>query len=113
MSLVHKVRAKFPKGMSAANKLRTMYPGGQPDECWLWPYGRTSEDYGAICEGGTGLNKSVHVVSYTTFVTSLNPSTNYVLHKCDTPSCWNPAHLYQGTQQVNLTDARAKGRRPR
>jgi hypothetical protein len=33
-----------------------------------------------------------------------------VLHKCDTPLCVNPNHLFLGTQQENLDDARRKGR---
>lgn len=31
-------------------------------------------------------------------------------HKCDTPACINPDHLFVGTQADNLADMRAKGR---
>jgi hypothetical protein len=39
----------------------------------------------------------------------VDPSIN-VLHKCDVPTCFNPEHLFLGTQAINMQDASAKGR---
>lgn len=34
----------------------------------------------------------------------------FVLHKCDTPLCCNPFHLYAGTQKQNVQDIYDRGR---
>lgn len=38
------------------------------------------------------------------------PMGLYVLHRCDTPACVNPEHLFLGDQTVNMQDAKRKGR---
>jgi hypothetical protein len=35
-----------------------------------------------------------------------------VLHRCDTPSCVNPNHLFLGDRTINAKDKRRKGRAP-
>jgi hypothetical protein len=38
------------------------------------------------------------------------PAGAWVLHKCDTPACINPDHLFLGDVRINSADMAAKGR---
>lgn len=66
------------------------------DGCWFWTGKRTVAGYGSI----RVRNKQVYAHR---FVLSLHgirvPADKVVCHRCDTPSCVNPAHLFIGTQK--------------
>jgi len=38
------------------------------------------------------------------------PQGQYVLHRCDVPSCVNPDHLFLGAQDANMADCAKKNR---
>lgn len=78
--------------------------------CWLWtastlkPYG-----YGRIGLGGREAGTELaHRVAWLLAYGEL--PMLHVCHKCDTPPCVNPDHLFLGTDADNLEDMRRKGR---
>lgn len=73
---------------------------------------------GAQTSGGYGRSIVANRIHGTTIVhravfQELNgptPKGMYVCHRCDTPSCVNPDHLFIGTPTDNAQDRKAKGR---
>ena len=79
-----------------------------PDDCWNWTAAKIRE-YGSFTfNGGTQL---AHRVSWE-LAHGKSPGDLCVCHRCDNPSCVNPAHLFLDTQQGNVHDMWDKGRAP-
>lgn len=76
------------------------------DDCWEWSGNTDPCGYGRIKSLGKLL--SVHRVAYELWVGSVDDK--FVLHRCDNPSCFNPDHLFLGTQTDNMKDIVVKGR---
>ena len=80
----------------------------EEDKCWLWNGPKNNMGYGFL--GLAGKHFLSHRVSYCLFnKVSLLPRT-VVCHRCDTPRCINPNHLFVGTQKENAQDCFHKGR---
>jgi hypothetical protein len=78
--------------------------------CWLWTRGRNDGGYGMLSFRGRRCR--AHRLAAMVWL-GLDPSSRLsVLHRCDTPACVNPDHLYVGTQADNCRD-RAVWRRGR
>lgn len=76
--------------------------------CRLWLGALKPDGYGRTKH--LNKNQSTHrLVKMLELGRSLGPK-ECVLHKCDTPSCINPAHLFIGTQKDNVLDMHTKGR---
>ena len=75
---------------------------------WLWTGYVHNQGYGFFYYRGQK-NLLAHRVSYEFYKGKIDIFSN-VLHKCDTPCCVNPDHLFLGTQQTNVLDAISKGR---
>lgn len=83
--------------------------GPLPTECWVFCGGKVGQ-YGSI--GYKTGARLAHRVMYSETVGPI-PSGMCVLHKCDTPACVNPAHLFVGTVQDNVDDCVSKDRHTR
>ncbi len=75
--------------------------------CWLWIGGWSRKGYGRTT--GNGLSVLAHRIFYSAHVGPI-PDGMMVCHKCDTPACCNPAHLFLGTAADNNDDMVAKKR---
>lgn len=79
--------------------------------CWLWT-GNLVRGYGSfsrVDDSGKQRPHPAHRFSWT-LANGPIPDGQCVCHACDTPRCVNPNHLFLGTIQDNLNDARAKRR---
>lgn len=76
--------------------------------CWLWTRARDHRGYGifSIASRNQVASRVAWMLTHGPIPDGLN-----VLHRCDTPSCVNPDHLFIGTQRDNLQDMDSKGRR--
>lgn len=80
--------------------------------CWLWPGTKDARGYGRIFveyRGGKPFGAFAHRVAYAIFVDKIIHGRE-ICHKCDTPACVRPDHLFMGTHADNMTDGILKGR---
>ena len=75
--------------------------------CWFWQGKWSDEGYG-ICRLGREYAYAHRVF----FAAHKGPLVvgMHVLHKCDTPACVNPDHLFLGTHSQNMADQKTKDR---
>jgi hypothetical protein len=78
------------------------------NSCILWNGALDSHGYGQSWK----YNKpfKAHRDAYERHHNIVLRPNEFVLHKCDTPACVNPNHLFLGTQQDNMDDKMRKGR---
>ena len=77
------------------------------DGCWGWNGTPDRQGYGFVTVRGRHVR--AHRFSWERANGPI-PDGLCVLHKCDTPSCTNPAHLFLGTRTENAKDRDGKGR---
>jgi hypothetical protein len=80
--------------------------------CWLWAAATDRDGYGRFAVGLGGKQQRhvrAHRFAYEAFVGPV-PDGMVVCHRCDTPSCVRPKHLFLGTPLDNNDDKVSKGR---
>lgn len=77
--------------------------------CWLWEGFLDKDGYGTVRSPKRGKMVLAHRASYGAFIGEV-PSNLLVCHRCDTPACVRPEHLFLGTHTDNAEDMVAKGR---
>ena len=75
--------------------------------CWNWR-GAKSRGYGIAKWRGRLIH--AHRLSAILWLGLKNNSPLLALHKCDNAACFNPKHIYLGTQSQNIRDCVARGR---
>jgi hypothetical protein len=77
-----------------------------PRDCWEWKRPLGKHPYGRMRLRGVLYGS--HVLAY--YFTHGRFPTKWALHRCDNPSCCNPAHIYDGTPADNVRDRDERGR---
>jgi hypothetical protein len=102
-----------PKTMSHERYFWTILaPDLSNEHCWLWPKGQDKNGYGRF------VAKSLHPTETKAhrfaWILAHGPIPMHyaVLHRCDTPACCRPSHLFLGTIADNTHDMMRKGRKP-
>lgn len=96
------------KSVRLAQERLTKYIPIPETGCWLFAGRWTGQKYGSYKAGG-GHYRAAHRFFYERFVGPI-PDGMLVCHKCDTPPCVNPSHLFLGTTTDNAQDRKRKGR---
>ncbi len=75
--------------------------------CWMWTGAMAGRGYGVVTIGGQGYyaHRIAYAMANGPFADDL-----FVLHRCDTPPCVRPDHLFLGTHESNMEDMASKGR---
>ena len=77
-----------------------------PEGCLLWPGATNGSGYGKLLKSrDENTTVGVHRVVYAVREgLSLSDLSLEVLHKCDTPQCYEPTHLSYGTHKQNMEE---------
>src|SRR5262245_33607729 len=75
---------------------------GNSAECWVWQAYCRPDGYGQF-QYSRANPRTAHRVAYELTYGPI-PAGQEVCHRCDTPPCCNPDHLFLGSHHENMTD---------
>jgi hypothetical protein len=90
------VKGSGPKPIADIEARCVIMPSG----CWIWQGART-HGYGVFGTWGGATIRVSRFVLALTLGRPIRPGYN-ALHKCSTPPCANPEHIFEGTQGTNM-----------
>jgi len=76
--------------------------------CWVWRGAAVTKGYGSTFyrRDSVRIHRKYYEIANNVTLTF----EQQVCHRCDVPRCWNPAHLFLGSNAENMADKTAKGR---
>jgi hypothetical protein len=78
------------------------------DSCWEWMASKNPKGYGIFRYKGR--MHGAHRIAFLLSGGILSEEKSFACHRCNFPSCVNPAHLYAGDAQDNANDMVGCGR---
>jgi hypothetical protein len=100
--------ARANRGKSVLDRLMEKVSPEPNTGCWLWVGCADKDGYGFIRVDGKNIKTHRASIELHSGV-KLVPG-QLVCHRCDTPSCVNPDHLYVGNNARNQQDAAVRRR---
>lgn len=81
--------------------------------CWVWTSSKNKTGYGSMWLNGKVIqaHRIAWVIANGSILNDDSHHGTCVCHRCDQRDCTNPSHLFLGTNQDNVRDMFAKGRR--